>query len=228
MICSKPAEAETKDLAKVKGEGAAHSMFKEIRLAEQRIVDGKVFPLILTPNVLLESADAAANLFEANSTFLEQKLKEHGAIFLREFPLQSGEDFDCVVKALGWPSVPYIGSAPRTQVVGSVYTANDSNPQAFINFHHEMAQIIDDASWPSRLIFFCEIPPSEGGQTPIIVSHEVTQSLRKQCPQFLQRLDKQGLLYLKVLPKEKDCRYISLEGWPVVFGTNDPREVQER
>lgn len=92
--------------------------------------------------------------------------------------------------------------------------------------HYE--QIADSSAWPAKLLFFCETPASEGGSTPIIVSHKVTQSLWMQCPDFMQKLEEQGLLYIKVLPMEKDPSYISLQGWPLVFGTTDMKEAEER
>lgn len=200
----------------------------EAPLAEQRVVDGKPFPLLLSPSSPLESTDDALALLRASTCLLEQKLEEHGALFLRGFPLQSPDHFQSCVEALGWRTLPYIGSAPRTQIVGSVYTANDANPDVFIPFHHEMAQIADSSAWPAKLLFFCETPASEGGSTPIIVSHKVTQGLWMQCPDFMQKLEEQGLLYIKVLPMEKDPSYISLQGWPLVFGTTDMKEAEER
>ncbi|KAI5072474.1 hypothetical protein GOP47_0012580 [Adiantum capillus-veneris] len=207
---------------------AGCSSVAEACLSEQRIVDGKAFPLVLTPTSSLESAIDACKLFHTCRDFLEQKLKEHGALFLRGFPLCSGVDFHAAVEALGWHTLPYIGSAIRTQVVGPVYTANDSDPDVVVNFHHEMAQVEDESSWPSKVLFFCETPPPEGGQTPIIMSHKVTQGLWMQCPDFMQKLEDLGLLSLKVLPMVKDPRYFSLQGWPMVFGTRDKKEAEAR
>ncbi|KAI5072509.1 hypothetical protein GOP47_0012615 [Adiantum capillus-veneris] len=210
------------------GEEVGCILLAEACLPEQRTVDGKAFPLVLTPSSPLESAVDACKLLHTCRPFLEQKLKEHGALFLRGFPLCGGVDFHAAVEALSWPTLPYIGSAPRTQVVGLVYTANDANPDVAINFHHEMAQIADASTWPSKVLFFCETPPLEGGQTPIIMSHKVTQGLWMQCPDFMQKLEDQGLRYLKVLPMVKDPAHISLQGWPVVFGTSDKEEAEER
>lgn len=33
------------------------------------------------------------------------------------------------------------GAAPRTHVVGDVFTANEAPPDKLIPFHHEMAQV---------------------------------------------------------------------------------------
>lgn len=199
----------------------------EARLAEQRLVDGKLFPLVLSPSAPFKSTDDALALLKAGRVLLEEKLREHGALFLRGFPLQGPAHFHSVVEALGWHTVPYIGSAPRTQVVGSVYTANDANPDVSIGFHHEMAQIVDTSDWPSKVLFFCETPPSKGGSTPIVMSHKVTEGLWIQCPDFMRKLQEQSLLYLKLLPMETDPFHISLQGWPLVFGTSDRKKAEE-
>ncbi|MCO5564552.1 hypothetical protein L7F22_018216 [Adiantum nelumboides] len=209
-------------------EGAGCSSLLEARLPEQRLVDGKLFPLLLTPSAPLESAIDACRLLQTCRAFLEQKLKEHGALFLRSFPLHAASDFHSAVDAIGWQAVPYVGSAPRTRVSESVYTANDAAPDQQIEFHHEMSTVIDSASWPPKVLFFCETPPPERGQTPIIMSHKVTQALWKQSPDFMQKLEDLGVLYLKVLPLEKNLKYISLEGWPTVFGTSNQKEAEER
>ncbi|KAI5072507.1 hypothetical protein GOP47_0012613 [Adiantum capillus-veneris] len=209
-------------------EGAGGCLLAEARLPEQRKVDGKLFPLVLTPPSPSESVIDACELLHTCRAFLEQKLKEHGALLLRGFPLRNGSDFHSAVESLGWQTRSYIGSAPRSHVVGSVYTANDADPDKFINFHHEMSQIADVATWPSKVLFFCETPPLERGQTPLVMSHKVTQGVWMQCPDFMQKLEDLGLLYLKVQPLEKDLRYISLQGWPTVLGTSDRKEAEER
>ncbi|MCO5564553.1 hypothetical protein L7F22_018217 [Adiantum nelumboides] len=209
-------------------EDAGHTSLAEARVPEQRLIDGKIFPLLLTPSSPLESPIDACRLLQTCRAFLEQKLKEHGALFFRGFPLHSACDFQSAVDAFGWQTLRYIGSSPRTRVTQSVYTANDADPDKLIDFHHEMSTVPDSASWPPKVLFFCETPPLEGGQTAIIMSHKVTQTLRKQLPDFMQKLEDFGLLYLKVLPLETNFRHISLQGWPTVFGTSNEKEAEER
>ncbi|KAF9613599.1 hypothetical protein IFM89_009269 [Coptis chinensis] len=56
-------------------------------------------------------------------------------------PLGSS-DFNQVVEAFGYEELPYVGgAAPRTNVIGRVFTANESPPDQIIPFHHEMAQV---------------------------------------------------------------------------------------
>jgi hypothetical protein len=72
---------------------------------------------------------------------LEPLLRDAGALLLR-FPARTAADFDCAVDAFGYEELPYVGgAAPRTNVVGRVFTANESPPNQKIPFQHEMAQV---------------------------------------------------------------------------------------
>jgi hypothetical protein len=73
---------------------------------------------------------------------LEPLLRDAGALLLRGFPARTAADFDRAVDAFGYEELPYVGgAAPRTNVVGRVFTANESPPDQKIPFHHEMAQV---------------------------------------------------------------------------------------
>lgn len=46
------------------------------------------------------------------------------------------------LQAFGGEPLEYVGgAAPRTHVVGDVFTANEAPPDKLIPFHHEMAQV---------------------------------------------------------------------------------------
>ncbi|GJY30219.1 hypothetical protein Tco_0413714, partial [Tanacetum coccineum] len=48
--------------------------------------------------------------------------------------------------AFGFYETPYLGGrAPRTKVVGQVFTANEAPPEDAISFHHEMSYCCDNA-----------------------------------------------------------------------------------
>jgi hypothetical protein len=132
-------------------------------VAEQKIVDGRPFPLVIlpNPNYTASRGDAAqdrapgnpnpglasirgvADAVAENRGWLEAKLEEHGALLLRGFAaIQKASDFNAVVEACAWAELPYVGgAAPRTNVCGRVFTSNESPPDQKIPFHHEMAQV---------------------------------------------------------------------------------------
>ncbi|KAL1538303.1 clavaminate synthase-like protein [Salvia divinorum] len=88
-------------------------------------------------------------------SLLESLLQRHGVILFRGFDsTATAADFNDVVEAFGYEDLPYVGGpAPRTKVVGHVFTANDSPPHRKIHFHHEMAHL---PTYPRKLFFFCE------------------------------------------------------------------------
>ena len=88
-------------------------------------------------------------------------------------------------------------SAVRTQLTERVFTANESPSSENIPFHHEMAQV---PSPPTHLFFFCEQPPSVHGETPILESSEVCRRLAVSHPVFMEKLERLGVQYVRVLP----------------------------
>ena len=114
--------------------------FQEVNLPEQKSYeDGIVFPAVLSPTTNTSSFTEA---IKAQKPWLESLLNERGVILFRGFPVTSPLEFNDVVEAFGFHEAPYVGGrAPRTKVVGRVYTANEDPPENTIPFHHEMASV---------------------------------------------------------------------------------------
>lgn len=106
---------------------------------------GITFPAVLIPN-RSNFTDQHHNLNDVirdHKPWLESLLNKNGAILFRGFSsVSSASDFNDVVEAFGYDELPYVGgAAPRTNVVGRVFTSNESPPDQKIPFHHEMAQV---------------------------------------------------------------------------------------
>lgn len=90
------------------------------------------------------SASLLARSIKARRPYVESLLHKSGALLFRDFGLYTAEEFNEVVEAFGFEELPYVGgAAPRTNVFGRVFTANESPPDQKIPFHHEMAQVND-------------------------------------------------------------------------------------
>ena len=50
-----------------------------------------------------------------------------------------------------------------------MYTSNEAPPDKPMFFHHEMAYQRDI---PNYVFFYCDVPPAEGGGTPILLSYK--------------------------------------------------------
>ncbi|KAH0468311.1 hypothetical protein IEQ34_003344 [Dendrobium chrysotoxum] len=202
-------------------------MFKETRIPAQKIVGGILFPTIVSPDPAIQ-IDFRRFVDEVRDhrQRLENLLHSSGALLLRGFPVKTAADFNAAVEAFGYEEFPYVGgAAPRTNVVGRVFTANESPPDQKIPFHHEMAQVPE---YPSKLFFYCDVEPRTGGETPIVLSHYVYQRMKEKHPEFVEKLEKHGLIYTRVLGTGDDPSSPIGRGWHSTFLTKDKNTAEER
>jgi alpha-ketoglutarate-dependent taurine dioxygenase len=200
--------------------------FAEGKVPEQRVVENGIpFPQVLQPRLQSDSA-SLVEAISKNKAWLEVQLERSGAILFRGFNVSTAADFDAVVKAFDYEELPYVGgAAPRSSVVGRVFTSNESPPDQKIPFHHEMAQVPE---YPGKVFFYCEVEPAEGGETPILPSHLAYERMEKEWPEFVQKLLKEGLLYTRVLGEGDDPSSPIGRGWQSTFLTKDRLEAEKR
>lgn len=82
--------------------------------------------------------------------------------------------------------------------------------------------------YPTKLFFFCEVEPANGGETPIVLSHVIYERMRDKYPDFVEKLEKHGLIYTRVLPEEDDPSSPIGRGWKSTFLTNDKSVAEPR
>ena len=178
---------------------ALSSTAKPVRLPEAKVVDGRMFPLTLVPTQC--GADRLAFVRSHGSQILEL-VRTHGAVLLRGWGAGCPQHFSEIASSLGLAASEMACSAgPRLVVANNVFTANEAPPSERIPFHHEMAQC--DAP-PSVVAFYCIVPASTGGATPIIQSHLAASYLRTQHAAVAERLAKRGIRYVRVMPPVTD------------------------
>jgi len=163
---------------------------------------------------------------KTNKKLIDDTLFKHGAILFRGFNLKTAKDFDDFANACGYENFPYVGgAAPRNVVYGGVHTTNESPPEINIAFHHEMAQV---PNWPKKLFFYCQTPPASGGETPIVLSNEVYNRVNAQYPEFVEKLEKLGSIYLRVMSPEQDSQSPIGRSWKATFGTDDKATAEKK
>ncbi|KAI3727276.1 hypothetical protein L1987_67089 [Smallanthus sonchifolius] len=207
---------------------ATRSFFQEVELPEQRTYgDGVLFPALLSPTTNTNTNTTAfEEAIRAEKTWLESLLHKSGVILFRGFPVTTPSDFNNVVEAFGFPEFSYLGGrAPRTQIIGRVYTANESPLDKRIPFHHELAYNLD---FPSKLFFYCEEEPGKGGETPIVLSHIVCEKMKERYPEFVAKLEEHGLTYITITGDEDDASAIGGTGWKSAYMTDDKNIAEER
>eukprot|EP01018_Ginkgo_biloba_P036466 Gb_16261 [translate_table: standard] len=202
--------------------------FVEGRSPEQKLQDGHLFPKVFLPAHQSQREDIHAVLesIKEEKQCLESELHEAGVLLFRGFATRSASDFNAFVEAFGWEEQIYEGAAPRINVVGKVWTANEAPLHKDIFFHHEMALVEE---FPSKLLFFCEIAPPEGtGQTAVVLSHRVAQHMENKFPSLVEKLDREGILTCTPLAKEDNPGYFLGKSWQSHLKTNDPKEAKRR
>jgi alpha-ketoglutarate-dependent taurine dioxygenase len=172
----------------------------------------KKLPYIVTA----ESNDDIQSWTNANRSWIDKALDDHGAILLRSFRISSEPEFRALVNAFSIQPLQYIyGSTPRTSLGGGIYTATEYPSGLTIPQHNENAY---QREWPLRLLFFCEQPATGGGgQTPLADSLKVTQRI----PASIQkRFNDKKVMYIRNYRKGIDLP------WQTVFQTESKTEVE--
>jgi len=78
------------------------------------------------------------------------------------------------------------------------------------------------------LFFFCEVEAESGGETPIVLSHFVYNKVKDKFPEFVEKLEKCGLIYTRILGEGDDPFSPIGRGWQSVFATSDRVVAEER
>ncbi|QBR71363.1 taurine catabolism dioxygenase TauD [Beijerinckiaceae bacterium] len=182
-------------------------------MVEHRFLPGfGNFPLVIEARIdrLRLSAWAAGRRAE-----LEELATRHGAVLLRGFAVADVAEFeDCVEKMCGSALEYRFRASPRTEVGRHVYTATDYPADQVIFPHNEHAY---SPICPNYLIFHCDTPAREGGETPIADNREITRRIDAAVKErFLRR----GVLYVR--------NYGAGFGlpWTTVFQSHDRAEVE--
>ncbi|XP_076886426.1 clavaminate synthase-like protein At3g21360 [Bidens hawaiensis] len=201
--------------------------FREVELPEQKsMTDGVLFPAVLSPTAAINNIGAFEEAIKAEKPWLESVLKKSSVILFQGFPVSSPCDFNTVVEAFGYPEAPYVGGrATRVNVVGRVYTANENPMDKRIPFHHEMSFI---PNFPTKLIFFCEQEPRQGGETPIVLSNVIYEKMKEKHPEFVAKLEEHGTKTTIIAGDEDDPLAVANRGWKSTYMTDDKKVAQQR
>jgi len=201
---------------------------KSVNITEQKIFDDLPFPFILSPSDDFKDKDSHFwnGWVKENIRVIESLLLKYGAILYRGFPIDNPTKFDAFTKANGYHAFPYDGGfALRKHVLGNVYTSSEAPPGAFIPLHHEMSYVND---YPLILFFYCDISAKEGGETPIALSNVIYRKMAEREPDFVKRLEKEGLRYVRVAPDGDDVSSTLGRGWQSTFLSSNKKEAEKK
>jgi hypothetical protein len=185
----------------------------------------RTLPLVLGPADIGRSSaakpDLVAWICENRRHWQHELLYNDGAILFRGFAgMATPDDFVDVAMAVSPNLMEYVGgTSPRLPVKGRIATSTEAPPRAVVPQHQEMSYTFP---FPDKLMFFCEVAPPVGGQTPLADMRNVTAKLPMG---LMAEFERRGLRLVRELSRQS--RRVGRKVWPDVFGTTD-RDVIER
>jgi alpha-ketoglutarate-dependent taurine dioxygenase len=204
--------------------GASFEKFKRgrpeaVRLSADSVVrqrplaPGQALPLVVEPAVAgLDLAAWGAQRRE----WVEARLLEHGALLFRGFGVSTAEQFQRFASAVSSELLDYHErAAPRLKISDKVYTSTEFPPDHVIPLHHEMSY---SHNWPSKLLFYCELPAQRGGRTPLADDRKVFRLLD---PRIKEPFMRKKVMYVRNYGEGVDMT------WEEAFQTTDRAVVEE-
>ena len=187
------------------------------------------FPIVITPKKPLVNFLDLTQMLPHYKSNIEKLLLKHGALLFRGFPLNSDDHFAEFIEAINLGTfVDYIGGdSPRDKVKNKVYTSTQAPPEIHLPLHQELSYI---KHFPKHIYFYCDIAPSERGETIIADAREVYKNLN---PDVIERFQKKELTYVSHYYYENKIMKLlnhfkrSHKSWTEVFETNNKAEVEK-
>ncbi|KAL3902859.1 MAG: hypothetical protein SGILL_010669, partial [Bacillariaceae sp.] len=183
-------------------------------------------PLVISPR-WDDSAAFITKWLQQNRSWVNDKMLECGAVYIRGFAIQNAPEFETAVNALQ-PKLcdEYRGTSPRSLKEGCKYafSAADVPVNYPIAQHLEMSFL---KAPPRQLYFGCMKASSKpGGETALCdfrkvyqdISPELRDKLRTKKIKYTRKHNKVGEQYTYDVGAMLD--------WPQLFGTSDPKEVE--
>ncbi len=81
--------------------------------------------------------------------------------------------------------------------------------------------------FPSHLLFFCELTPESGGETPLCLSNVAFERIKDTEPSFVEELETKGVRYSLILPDKDDFSTNNGRGWQSAYLTNSKEEAEK-
>ena len=180
--------------------------------------------MIATPEILGIGSDRSSlNSFLSSSRdSIKNTLNHSGVIVFRGFSISGSEDFSDALGALGYPLFDrYVGGvSPRSTVKDKIFVSTKAPEPFIISFHTEFAY---QKNKPDFISFFCEVPPSLYGETPIFNCAKMYADIPSPLK---EKLDDLGVLYHRKLYSKSSFLNFK-KTWKETYYT-DNREVIEQ
>ncbi len=196
-----------------------HLRRKTINLPLQELITKETFNNSDTLPLIVKPAIEQVNLIDwlkLNHNLLNHDLFQYGAILFRGFNLDTPSEFEKFGLAICQELFHENGEHPREAVSGKVYTPVFYPSDRKLLWHNENSF---NYRFPLKIMFGCNQPAQQGGETPIVDSRKVFQLIDPK---------------IRNLFTEKQVMYIRNYGdglglnWQTVFQTENKAEVEKQ
>jgi alpha-ketoglutarate-dependent taurine dioxygenase len=158
----------------------------------------------------------AASWVADNKPDIEQSLLSHGAVLLRGFACDAAT-FSRVADEISPVCIDYRGgNAQRTALPGNIFTSTELPAGLTLVQHHEMMFTL---CWPMKILFYCELPASTGGETPLCSGPQATRRLPDKILQEFE--SRGGITYIRNFRPDNPLRTLE-----ETFNTRDHGEIE--
>ncbi|NQY62232.1 MAG: amino acid adenylation domain-containing protein [Alteromonadaceae bacterium] len=153
----------------------------------------------------------------SNKAHWEPLLTTHGACLFRGFSIDSVDAFERLTEhtfnEIYQENTEHQGVTDNGIVQTPVKYSKDQQ----LLWHNENTF---NQSWPSRIMFNCQVAASEGGETPIVDSRLMFQTLDKD---IVEKFTELGVMYVRNYAEDD----VFGLGWKTIFGTDDKQKVEQ-
>lgn len=187
-------------------------------------------PLVIEPNSPNPTYDGLLELLRSSKDEIVQKLHQYGGILFRGFPIDSPQQFNDTITALGLGKcLDYIGGdSPRNKIYDKVYTSTEASPEFKIPLHNELSYV---KHFANHIYFWCDVPPAADGETIIGDARAIYRGMDSGVR---ERFEKSGLKYIsRYYYKNALIDFINKfqpghKTWMVSFEAQSKEEVEEK
>jgi alpha-ketoglutarate-dependent taurine dioxygenase len=179
-------------------------------------------PVVFSPAQGKPDASALIGWLKEHEAELEAALTEVGGVLLRGFDLPDEDAFQQVAQSYLHELLPYMeGQSPRTKVrEAGIYTSTEYPKDQTVTLHHELSYSADP---PPRILFFCKVEATTGGETPVVDGRRVAEKLD---PAVRERFERLGVLYFKHMHGDPEGGIGRGKSWQAHFETDDRAKVE--
>ena len=148
--------------------------------------------------------------------FIEERLARHGGILLRNFALETPQDFEALAEQIEPELYGDYGDLPKKEGARRPTAPRRTPERQMILYHNESSHL---ERWPRKQWFFCELPSPVGGATPIVDCREM---LRRLPAELVAEFERKQLLYVRTFVPHLDV------SWQDFYKTTRRSEVEAR